>query len=72
MLGYVLHLPVANLVGGIDGRLRKHYGESARIEAIPDHPQALSLQVGNLSQSTSGHTIRLLHIFVDMTRAAAA
>ena len=71
MLGYVLHLPVADLVVGIDRRLRKQYGESAKLEAVPDHPRVLSLQVGTLAQNSSGHTIRLLHVFVDMTEAAA-
>jgi len=71
MLGYVLKVPSADLVTEIDARIRGSYGEAARLHIATDHPQALSLHTCTLSQGSSGHTIRLMHIFVDMTPAAS-
>ena len=70
MLGYVLRLPFSDIVTVIDDRIRSSYGESARLAVIAAHPHALSMHSNSLSQGTSGHTIRLLHVFVDMTSAA--
>lgn len=68
MLGYVLALPVEDVVKAVDDRIRKTYGEIAKLS--PDAAHALSLAVleGALTQN-GGHAIRLKHIFVDMTPA---
>ena len=71
MLGYVLKLPSADLVAGIDDRIRKTYGEAAKLEITEAHAQSLAMRAGILSQGSSGHTIRLVHAFVDMAPAAA-
>jgi len=70
MLGYVLKLPTAQLVAGIDERIRRTYGEDARLDLIDAHASALSMHGGELIQGKQGHIIRLVHIFVDMTPAA--
>lgn len=72
MLGYVLKLPAAELVKGIDHRIRKTYGEDAKLEVIDAHADSLSMHCGELLQSKQSHAIRLVHIFVDMTPAALA
>lgn len=71
MLGYVLRLPSAALVAGIDARIRATYGESAKLEDLDAHADALSMHSCELAQGTGGHIIRLTHIFVDTTPAAA-
>jgi hypothetical protein len=70
MLGYVLKLPVDDLVTAINDRIRANYGDSATLVAIVAHSQALSMHTNTLSQGSSGHVIRLLHVFVDMVAAA--
>lgn len=70
MLGYVLKLPSAALVTGIDARIRATYGEAAKLEDMDAHADALSQHSGELAQGTAGHVIRLMHIFVDTTPAA--
>ena len=72
MLGYVLKLPSAALVEGIEARIRATYGEDAKLVDIEPHTESLSMHEGNLAQGTSGHVIRLTHVFVDTTSAAAA
>jgi hypothetical protein len=69
MLGYVLALPAEEVVRSIDHRLRKTYGESAKLISAADHPDALSIHDGALAQH-SGSAIRLRHILVDMTPAS--
>jgi len=71
MLGYVLRLPSAALVKGIDARIRATYGEAAKLDELDTHAEALSQHSGNLAQGTAGHVIRLMHLFVDTTPAAA-
>lgn len=71
MLGYVLKLPSAALVQGIDARIQATYGEAAKLDSLAGHADALSLHLGTLVQKPSGHLIRLVHIFVDTTPAAA-
>lgn len=71
MLGYVLRLPSAALVKGIDARIRSTYGEAAKLDDLDAHADALSLHSGVLAQGKGGHVIRLMHIFVDTTPAAA-
>ena len=71
MLGYVLALPYDTLVQGIDARVRADYGDIAALHSTVGHPQALSLHTCTLSQGSNGHKIRILHVFVDMTAAAA-
>lgn len=72
MLGYVLKLPSAAMVKGIDARLRATYGEAAKLDDLNAHADALSMHSGELAQGTDGHVIRLIHIFVDTTPAAGA
>lgn len=72
MLGYVLKLPSAAMVNGIDARIRSTYGEAAKLNDVDPHAGALSLHSGELTQGAGGHVIRLMHIFVDATPAAAA
>lgn len=72
MLGYVLKLPDPPIATDIDTRIRKAYGESAKLEVIECHPSALSMHTDEVVQGSNGHVIRLVHIFVDMTTAAAA
>lgn len=67
MLGYVMKLPSATLVSGIDERIRKTYGESAGLCLIDAHAESLSMHMGVLEQGSNAHVIRLIHIFVDMT-----
>lgn len=71
MLGYVLALPVSDVVDAIDARIRKAYGETAGLTPEATHALSLAMLEGALAQS-SGHTIRLKHIFVDMLPAAPA
>jgi hypothetical protein len=71
MLGYVLQLPCGDLIDKIDAHVRDSYGESARLHPTTGHAQALSLHTCTLTQGAGGHKIRVLHIFVDMTVAAA-
>lgn len=70
MLGYVLKLPSADIVKGIDARIRTTYGEAAKLDDLDPHASALSMHTSSLSQGLSGHIIRLMHIFVDTTPAA--
>ncbi|MGS0969606.1 hypothetical protein [Burkholderia sp. BCC1972] len=70
MLGYVLRLPTAALVNGIDARIRETYGEVAKLSDLEAHTEALSIHQGDLAQGSAGHVIRLIHIFVDTTLAA--
>jgi hypothetical protein len=70
MLGYVLKLPSAALVEGIDARIRATYGEGAKLVDLAPHVKALSMHEGDLEQGDSGHVIRLTHVFVDTTPAA--
>jgi hypothetical protein len=72
MLGYVLKLPAAALVKGIDARIRATYGETAMLVDLETHPEALSMLSGVLAQGTASHIIRLTHVFVDTTSAASA
>lgn len=72
MLGYVLKLPSATLVAGIDARICATYGESAKLASLTPHAGSLSIHEGNLAQGASGHIIRLTHVFVDITPAALA
>ncbi|NGM80160.1 hypothetical protein [Burkholderia multivorans] len=72
MLGYVLRLPTSALVNGIDARIRTAYGETAKLSELEAHTEALSMRLGDLAQGAAGHVIRLMHIFVDTTPAAAS
>lgn len=68
MLGYVLALPVENVVNTVADRIRKAYGEGATLTSEAAHALSLAILEGALSQK-GGHSIRLKHIFVDMTPA---
>ena len=69
MLGYVLVLPVNQVVTDIDKRLVQDYGTSARLRAAIIQPEtALSVYDGDLKQGHS-NSIRLKHVFVDMVPA---
>ena len=65
MLGYVLALPVQNVIDFIDSRMRQVYGKPAALQPEPVHPQSLAILASILVQS-GHHHIRLKHIFVDM------
>jgi hypothetical protein len=69
MLGYVLALPIDDIVVTIDQRVRKTYGEAAALSSAQAHPQALRVMENGLIQA-GHHPIRLRHIFVDMLAAA--
>ena len=69
MLGYVLSLPIEDIVTVIDQRVRRTYGEEAALVPLPAHPQALHVLENSLMQA-GHHSIRLRHIFVDMEVAA--
>lgn len=72
MLGYVLKLPHGTLPVDIDVRIRKSYGELAKLADMECHTDALSMHEGDVPQGIDGHLIRLIHIFVDMSPAGAA
>jgi hypothetical protein len=69
MLGYVLALPVQDVVSAIDSRLEKTYGSTAKLTTEAAHTLSLAILEGALTQN-SGHAIRIKHVFVDMTSAA--
>ena len=68
MLGYMLGLPAPDVIGFIDRRIRKVYGESAALRSQPKHPLSVAVFAGLLVQD-GRHRIRLKHIFVDMVPA---
>ena len=68
MLGYVLALPVQDVVDFIDSRIRQVYGKPAALQRQPAHPQSLAVLVGTLVQE-GHHHIKLKHVFVDMLSA---
>lgn len=69
MLGYVLALPLDKVTNSIDAKLRKTYGDTAKLSTDTAHELSLCIFESWLGQS-GGHKIRLKHIFVDMTPAA--
>ena len=66
MLGYVLILPVEQVVTTINDRIRKTYGEVAKLSPDISHALSLAILEGTLAQNGT-HVIRIKHIFVDMT-----
>lgn len=71
MFGYVLQLPCATLVDSINARICARYGTDSKLISLPPHEESLAIHEGNLAQGTSGHVIRLTHVFVDTTPAAS-
>jgi hypothetical protein len=69
LLAYVLRLPAPDLVAGIDAHVRRQYGQASQLAPVEKHPDALEMHTSAVPRATSGHFIRLLHIFVDMTPA---
>jgi hypothetical protein len=69
MLGYVLSVPVKDVVSFVDARLRKAYGDPAALAPDTPHPASLAVLESAVVQS-GHHTIRLKHVFVDMLAAA--
>ena len=69
MLGYVLGIPVEDIVSYIDARVRKVYGDPAALAPDTPHPASLAVLESAVVQS-GHHTIRLKHVFVDMLVAA--
>jgi len=69
MLGYVLSLPVEDIVGYIDTRLRKIYGDPAGLVSEPPHPTSMAV-LGSTVMQGGHHPLRLKHIFVEMLVAA--
>lgn len=68
LLGYVITLPDADVVQYIDGLICNTYGPRARLLPAVAHPLALAMFQSELSQGDQ-HTIRLMHVFVDMCTA---
>lgn len=68
LLGYVITLPSNDVVQYIDGLICDTYGSHARLRPAVAHPLALAVFQSELSQGDR-HTIRLMHIFVDMRTA---
>jgi hypothetical protein len=62
-------MPAEKIIQSIDNRLRRSYGETAKLVPAVGHPDALAIHDGALTQH-SGSPIQLRHIFVDMTPAA--
>lgn len=71
MLGYVLGLPVEDVVSHIDDRVRRAYGASSALAEAESHPSALAVLESQLLQA-GHHPLRLKHVFVDMLAAAPA
>jgi hypothetical protein len=69
MLGYVLGLPIEEVVSFIDARVRKVYGAPAALAPDTPHPASLAVLESAVVQS-GHHTIRIKHVFVDMLAAA--
>ena len=69
MLGYVLALPVDSVVQTINDHLKKSYGDTAKLTPETAHAFSLAILEGALTQQ-DGNTIRMKHIFVEMTAAA--
>lgn len=68
LLGYVIALPVTDVVRYLDGLLRKTYGPRARLQLAVPHPRSLAVLQSELSQGDR-HTIQVMHVFVDMCTA---
>lgn len=66
MLGYVLKMPVNQIVDSIDRRIQRDYGQAAKLFQVFRHPLSLDVLESTLIQQNK-HAIRLKHIFVDMT-----
>lgn len=71
MLGYVLALPVQDVVDFIDSQICKIYGSQAALQPEQSHSKSLAVLTGVLVQ-VGAHQIRLKHVFVDMLPAAPA
>jgi hypothetical protein len=69
MLGYVLRLPLADLIEVIDATVRATYGNDAGLASVVVHKEAVSMASHELTQP-AGHHIVVVHVFVDMTAAA--
>jgi hypothetical protein len=69
MLGYVIGLPVDDIVAYVDDRIRNSYGDRATLDTLTPHCHALAVCENELVQAGS-HPIRLKHVFVDMLIAA--
>jgi hypothetical protein len=69
MLGYVLVLPIDQITDPINARICADYGDKAKLTPTGGHGNALVVLTGSLVQ-TSAHSIRIQHLFVDMTPAA--
>ena len=68
MLGYLLALPVQDVVDFVNSRIRKVYGSSAALHPEDSHSKSLAVLTGVLVQ-VGDHHIRLKHVFVDMLPA---
>lgn len=69
MLGYVLALPVDQILNVVKRRIRHAYGHSSDPRHDAAHPLSLAILDGSIPQSAD-HEIRLKHVFIDMTAAA--
>lgn len=60
---------LGGVVASVDQRIRKDYGEEAKLAALPGHIDALAILTGPIKQQ-GGHVVKLNHVFVDMVTAA--
>lgn len=68
MLGYVLALPLNDVVKGIDEHLVRNYGSKARLQPAAGVAFALGVFDGNLKQGCKNDML-IKHVFVDMVPA---
>lgn len=68
MLGYVLALPLNDVVKGIDEQLVRNYGSKARLQPAAGVAFALGVFDGNLKQGCKNDML-IKHVFVDMVPA---
>ena len=69
MLGYMLALPAEVVIEFINSRIRRVYGERAKLQNEPSHPRSIAILASTVIQG-GHHHIRLKHVFVDMLPAA--
>jgi hypothetical protein len=68
MLGYVLALPIDAILAAINKRAQQDFGDDAQLQASDHDCTAMALRRCRLMQ-TNGHTIEMMHLFVDMQTA---
>ncbi|MEQ1518236.1 MAG: hypothetical protein ABL931_17280 [Usitatibacteraceae bacterium] len=69
MLGYVLALPIDAILAAINKRAHENFGDDALLETNNHDFTAIALRRCRLTQA-DGHTIEMMHLFVDMQTAS--